>query len=153
MYSFPPRLKKTGDTPAQREKNLRASVAVQEQILNFCPDCEVRGATLYNICFAYEKLGEHEKALAQAKKLPNLYKARENALVYFLQGEEKHDAAKQALAPLAWCVAHHLTALSETEHNKAYLQKALQIIDILIAEEERDAFIRKMCDDLHAKMK
>ena len=34
---------------------------------------------------------------------------------------------------------------------KKYLQKALQIIDILIAEEERDAFIRKMCDDLRRK--
>ncbi len=141
-------LEKTGSTPAEKEKNLRASLEIQEQIIRHCPDCEVRGATLYNICFSYEKLGEHEKALEQAKKLPNLYKARENALVYFLQGDEKHEAAKSALHPLAWCVAHHLTALSETERNPEYLQKALQIIDILFAEENKDVFIQRICSDL-----
>ena len=146
-------LEKTGETPAEKEKNLRASVAVQEQILNFCPDCEVRGATLYNICFAYAKLGDHQKALEQAKKLPNIYKARENALVFFLEGEEKHTAAKQAVTPLAWCIAHHLTALYETEKDSAYLQKALQIINLLFTDEEKDkdAFIRKMCEGLEEK--
>ena len=68
-----------------------------ELLIRYCEDCEVRGATLYNICFAYQKIGEHEKALEQAKKLPNLYKARENALVYFLQGEEKRSVARSAL--------------------------------------------------------
>ena len=107
------------------------SIAVQEQIIRYCDDCEVRGATLYNVCFAYEKIGQHEKAVEQAKKLPNLYKARENALVYLLTGEEKHKVAKQALEPLAWLVKHHLTALSETENKPECLKKAEEINSIL----------------------
>lgn len=124
-------LEKLDGTPEEKERNLRESIAVQEQIINFCPDCEVRGATLYNICFAYEKIGEHEKAVAQAQKLPNLYKSRENALVYFLEGEEKRKAAKSAIQPLVWAVNHHLTALSQTENNSEYLEKAKQITAIL----------------------
>ena len=124
-------LEKIGTTPEEKEKNLRESIAVQEQIINFCPDCEVRAATLYNICFAYWKIGEHEKAVAQAKKLPNLYKSRENALVCFLEGEEKRAVAKEALKPLVWGITHHLTALSQTENNSECLEKAKQITAIL----------------------
>lgn len=128
---------------------MRESIAVQEQIIKYGEDSEVRGATLYNICFAYWKAGEYDKALEQAKKLPNLYKARENALVYFLNGEEKRKIAKEALTPLAWAISHHLTALYETENNPEYLNKASQIIDILFPECERDDFIKSIKKRLH----
>ena len=86
-------LEKLDGTPEEKQKYLLESIAVQEQIINYCDDCEVRGATLYNICFAYDKIGERQKAIEQAEKLPNLYKSRENALVYFLSGEEKRKTA------------------------------------------------------------
>ena len=141
-------LEKLEGTAEEKEKNLRESIAVQEQIIRYCDDCEVRGATLYNICFAYWKIGEYEKAIEQAKKLPNLYKSRENALVYFLNGEEKRSVAREALKPLAWAIAHHLTALSEEENNPKLINNAIQIIDILFCDEEKDFFIRKIHDDL-----
>ena len=124
-------LEKLEGTPEEKRAHLKESVAVQEQILRYGEDSEVRCATMYNICHAYWKLGEHEKTLEQARKLPNLYKARENALVYFLEGEDKHAVAKDALTPIAWVITHHLTALSETENSPAYLEKAAQILDLL----------------------
>ena len=142
-------LEKLDGTPDEKEKNLKESIAIQEQIINYCDDCEVRGATLFNICFAYQKIGEHEKALEQAKKLPNLYKARENALVYFLEGEEKRKIASEALTPIVWAVSHHLTALYETENNTEYLNKAIKIIDILFEEKERDVFIQRRYNQLN----
>jgi tetratricopeptide (TPR) repeat protein len=139
---------KLDGTPEQKEKYLRESIAVQEQIINFCEDCEVRGATLYNICFAYWKIGEREKAIEQANKLPNLYKSRENALVYFLSGEEKRAVAKEALMPLAWGMVHHLSALSETESNPGYRQKAKEILNILFDNEPENSFVQKMLNSL-----
>lgn len=124
-------LEKLNGTDDEKLSHLKESIAIQEQILRYGDDSEVRGAALYNICFSYWKVGEHEKALEQAKKLPNLYKARENALVYFLNGKEKHEAAMSALPPLAWAIKHHLTALYETENNPQYLDKAEQIQNIL----------------------
>ena len=144
-------LEKLDGTDEEKMNNLRESIAVQEQIIKFCDDSEVRGATLFNICFAYWKIGEKEKAISQAEKLPNLYKGRENALVYFLSGEEKRKVATEALTPLAWAVSHHLSALAETENNSEYLKKALQIIDILF--EDKDVFIQRMCDSLIDKQK
>lgn len=127
---------------------LKESIAVQEQILRYREDSEVRGATLYNICFSYWKNGEYNKALEYAKKLPNLYKARENALVYFLQGDEKNAVAKEALIPLAWSIAHHLSALAETENKPEYLDKARQILDILFEGKETD-FIKSIRKNLN----
>lgn len=124
-------LEKLDGTPEEKRAHLKESIAVQEQIIKYGEDSEVRGATLFNICHAYWKIGDHEKALEQARKLPNLYKARENALVYFLEGEEKRQVAREALAPLAWAIKHHLTALSETENDPSYLEKAAKILELL----------------------
>ncbi len=135
-------LEKLDGTDDEKLKNLRESIAIQEQILRYGEDSEVRGATLFNICFAYWKIGEYEKALEQAKKLPNLYKARENALVYFLEGEAKHKIAKEALIPLAWALVHHLSALCETGKNSVYLKKASQILDILFEGAEEGDCIK-----------
>ncbi len=108
-------LERIPGTPEECARYLDESIAVQEQILSFCTDCEVRGATLFNICFSYEKRGEHDTALAYAKKLPNLYKARENALVQLQCGEECLAAAYAALEPLAWAVKTHLSVIAAEE--------------------------------------
>lgn len=137
-------LEKLDGTNEEKLQHLRESIAVQEQIIRYGQDSEVRGATLYNICFAYWKVGEYNKALEQAKKLPNLYKARENALVCFLHGKEKHKVAREALTSIAWVTAHHMTALYETENDPTYLTKAEKILDILFASETENNFIKSI---------
>lgn len=136
-------LEKLEGTEEEKAKYLRESIAVQEQILRYGEDPEIRSATLFNICFAYWKSGERDKALERARKLPNLYKARENALVYFLQGEEKGKVAREALTSLAWAVTLHLSALAETEGNPGYLEKAVRIHDILLDGRE-DEIVRSI---------
>lgn len=141
-------LEKLDGTDDEKLRYMRESIAVQEQILRYGEDSEVRGATLYNICFTYWKAGEYDKALEQAKKLPNLYKARENALVYFLRGAEKHKAAKEALNPIAWIISHHMTALYETENSPKYLNKAEKILDILFEDETENDFINSIREQI-----
>lgn len=137
-------LEKLSGTIEERSRYLRESIAVQEQILRYGEESEVRSATRFNICFAYWKAGEYEKALEQAKRLPNLYKARENALIYFLKDEEKYKVSKEALAPIAWVIVHHLSALSETTNNQVHLNKASQILDILFDGENEDPFLKSL---------
>lgn len=134
-------LEKLEGNDGEKREWLKESVAVQEQILRYGEDSAVRGATMFNICFAYEKLGQHEKALEQARKLPNLYKARENALVYFLEGEEKRQVARSALIPLSWALEHHLKALAETEQDDSYLEKIRKINEILF-ENGKDTYAK-----------
>ena len=120
-------LEKPCGSEAEGRMRLMESVAVQEQILRYCEDCEVRGATMYNICFAYDKAGDREKAIEQAGKLPNLYKARENALVHFLEGKERAEISRAALQPLSWAIGLHLNVLAEEEGDEKWKAKARAI--------------------------
>ncbi len=129
-------LEKVDGNAEEKEKYLRESIAVQEQIIRYAADCEVRGATLFNICFAYRKNGEKQKALEQAKKLPSLLKGRENALIYFLEGEEKREVARSAIMPLVWSFCHQLCALAETEQDTDYLDKADTILDMFYRDDD-----------------
>lgn len=145
-------LEKLDGTDEEKLRYLKESIALQEQILRYGEDSEIRSAVLYNLCFAYWKVGEHEKALEQARKLPNLYKARENALVYFLTGEEKHQVAKESLVPIAWIIVHHMTALCETENDQSYLTKAEKILDMLFADEAESNTVKSIREQIQKQI-
>lgn len=124
-------------TEKEKQGFLRESILVQEQILRFCDDSEVRGAALFNIADAYYRYGDMEKAVEYANKLPNLFKTRETALVRILKDNtEKNKIAKSAIEPLAWLLSYHLTALSNTENDTRYKEKITQILDVLFEGNE-----------------
>ena len=112
---------KLSGTETEKRNRLTEAVKLQEQILSG-EDSEVRSATLYNICFDYETLGEHEKAIAAADKLPNLYKSRENAFALLGSKEEKRAASRSALDSLRWVLHLHLKTLAETEDKPEYIE-------------------------------
>ncbi len=124
-------LERMDGTEEERKERLKESAAVQEQILRYGEDSEVRGAVMFNICHTYWKLGEKDKAIEQAGKLPNLYKARENALAYFLDGEERAEVSRAALAPLRWAIDLHLNVLSDAEGKAEWREKAEMICRLL----------------------
>ena len=130
-------LERLDGTESEKQEYLRQSIEVQEQIISYCDDSEVRGSVLFNIAHAYYRYGDYDKALAYAEKLPNAYKSRENALVLILADEARKNAvAKAALEPLMWSLALHLKTLSETENNPAYIEKISQIRSILLDNKE-----------------
>ena len=130
-------LERLDGTDAEKWEYLRQSIEVQEQIISYCDDSEVRGSVLFNIAHAYYQYGDYDKALAYAEKLPNAYKSRENALVLILADEARKNAvAKAALEPLMWSLALHLKTLSEMENNSAYNERISQIRSILFDNEE-----------------
>lgn len=115
------------------EKNLRESIAAQETILTLNSNADVRSAVQYNICHSWWKLGDHARAISLAKQLPTLYKTRENALIYFTTGRDREQLARAALQPLAWSVGTQLNALWEETGDPTHLQKALDVIALLMA--------------------
>lgn len=130
-------LERLDGTESEKQEYLRQSIEVQEQIISYCDDSEVRGSVLFNIAHAYYRYGDYDKALAYAEKLPNAYKSRENALVLILaDASRKNAVAKAALEPLMWSLALHLKTLSETENNPAYNEKISQIRSILFDNKE-----------------
>lgn len=132
-------LERLDGTDPEKREYLKESIAVQEQILRYCDDSDVRGAALFNIADAYYRYGDYEKALEYANKLPNLFKTRETALVRILNDdEEKNKTAKSAIEPLAWLMSYHLNAIAETENVAEYKEKAVKILDILFDQTESE---------------
>lgn len=132
-------LERLDGTESEKREYLRESIMIQEQILRYCDDSEVRGAALFNISDAYYRYGNYDKALEYANKLPNLYKTRETALVRILKDDtEKNKIARSAIEPLAWILSFHLTALAETENNNQYKEKILKLLDILFDGNESE---------------
>ncbi len=139
-------LERLDGTDRNKKEFLKESIMIQEQILRYGDDSEVRGAALFNIADAYYRYGDYKKAVDYAEKLPNLYKTRETALVRILKDDtEKNKIAKSAIEPLAWLLSYHLTALAETENNIQYKEKIIKILDALFEGNESDfvAEIRK----------
>ena len=118
--------KQDGNT-LQKYEYLKESAAVQEQILHYSKDSQIGSAVLFNICFTYWKLGDSQKAIEQAKKLPNTYKTKENALAYFLEGDTKKENSISALEPLKWALNLHLNVLADFSNNNLFRQKAEEI--------------------------
>ncbi|MBO5046779.1 MAG: helix-turn-helix transcriptional regulator [Clostridia bacterium] len=139
-------LEKAKGTEAEKTANLRESIAVQEQILQFTEDSEIRNATLCNICYSYARIGEHEKALEYAKKLPNMWKTRENTLAHFLDGEEKYQNSKDAIAPLAYSLSLHLKVLAKAEKDTKYLEALKKLLYILL-EIDGNEYIRTLYEN------
>lgn len=48
-------LEKLDGTDEEKASHLKESITIQEQLLRYSEDSEIRGATLFNICFAYWK--------------------------------------------------------------------------------------------------
>jgi len=128
-------LERLEGTESEKQEYLRQSIELQEQIITYCDDSEVRGAVLFNIVDAYHRYGNYEKALSYARKLPNAYKSRENALVRILEDETEREAiASMALGPLMWSLELHLKTLSETRNDPTYNEKISQIRSILFEQ-------------------
>ncbi|MBR4940885.1 MAG: helix-turn-helix domain-containing protein [Clostridia bacterium] len=123
-------LSKLSGSEKEKLERLREIVRIEEQILSG-EDSEVRSSTLYNICFDYELLGEHEKALETANKLPNLFKSRENAFAVLGSDEEKKNNSKQALKTLKWILHLHFETLGKCENSPDYLVACEKILNVL----------------------
>ncbi len=135
-------LERLDGTEKEMRELLKESILIQEQILQYCNDSEVRGAALFNISDAYYRYGDYEKAVEYADKLPNLYKTRETAMVRILKDDaEKNKIARSAIEALAWLLSYHMTALSDTENDNLYKEKIIKILDVLFEGNESDFII------------
>jgi len=105
-------LEKCGGTAEECTANRAEAIALSERLARD-DDPEIRNAFLFNLCHSYWKNGETQKAIERAGKLPNIYKTRENALVMFLQGDEKLRQGREGILHLTGSLFHQCFAMAE----------------------------------------
>ncbi len=105
-------LERLDGTSEERRAHLYESIMVQERILTYCDDSEVRGAVMWNIADSYDRYGDRERARMYAEKLPNLYKTRESALIRLTEDEEeKRWLAAEAMERMQYLLSQFLPCL------------------------------------------
>ena len=140
-------LEKCETTPEETAKNRAEAIELSERIIEHCPDTEIRNAVLFNICHSYWKSGDTEKAVKRARQLPTIYKTQENALVLFLEGEERISVGQQAIVAIIVSLFQQALAMTETKHYSSeekitVLKKCCEASDILLESNDVPAVLR-----------
>ena len=73
-------------------------VALCEKIVAECTDDKVRNMAIQNLCITYPNIGEDEKALALANKMPSSALSNEYLLGIILKGREKYEHKQKEIA-------------------------------------------------------
>lgn len=127
--------------PDTEKKNKKEAIKICERIMEHCTDTKIRNNTQANLCFYYSWVGETEKAVEQAKKLPSIWKCKDAILPALLTGEDAVKEGQQAIVQFADAIRLQLRDLADADHRKNYnwtnkeritmLQKSIDIYDIV----------------------
>lgn len=128
----------------QLELNHEA-VGIGERILSSCTDMETIIHTRDQMCYAYFKLGEKEKAVEYAKKLPNMWLSDTMALCDVLEGEAREIHLKQTIKSFVsgmwltmWKMADYEYKYETMTPAKriAIMKKALSLLELVFEDDD-----------------
>ena len=144
-------LEKCTGTPDEEMRYKKEAAELSKKIIQFCPDKRLVNEMLHNLCYTYWSMGEIQQAQEHAKQLAPLRKAQENALVTFLQGEERLMMGQDAAITLASLLYHHISSICKAEYyslkeREQLLIKYLQICEILFEEGDVVEVLHCMAD-------
>lgn len=97
-------------------------VKLCRRVLAECSDKEVCDDALYYLIYAYDNSGDHERALEYAHKLPRVWYAREETLMFLLNGGAEGEKAEalENLRDFAEFCTERLMLCLEKMSNKAF---------------------------------
>lgn len=130
----------------REEKNLQKSISYAKKILEGCRDEESRISANQVLCFAFDGIGETEKAIEIAQKMPTMSVCRESLLSTVSKDRARYESRQEEYLVLL----QKLCLLLDTNHiqfsdgtcaygaheEAALAQKIIDILDILFEEKD-----------------
>jgi transcriptional regulator with XRE-family HTH domain len=119
----------------EKQKNLRESISICKRILSDCTDDNLRFRALQVLARAYKDIGENEKAVETANRLPLARDSRDIVLSEILDGEVKSNQIVQNI----WLLSDMFESLIENLANTKYRdnsEKRVELFKKLIGIEE-----------------
>lgn len=113
---------------------------IGNRILSHCTDCEIINQTTKQLCYIYSSLGEKEKAIEYAMKLPNIGCTNTVVLGDLYEGEQQKTHLKCAIKWYAAAFWGDLRNLADLEYKDetmstaeriAIMKKALSILGLV----------------------
>lgn len=118
----------------------REAAEIGNRILSHCTDCAIINQTTQQLCYIYSSLGEKEKAIEYAKKLPNIGCTDTVVLGDLYEGEQQRTHLKRAIkwyTSIFWCalinladLGHRNETMSDAERIEI-MKKALAILELV----------------------
>ena len=118
----------------------REAAEIGNRILSHCTDCAIINQTTQQLCYIYSNLGEKEKAIEYAKKLPNIGCTDTVVLGDLYEGEQQRTHLKRAIkwyTSIFWCalinladLRHRNETMSDAERIEI-MKKALAILELV----------------------
>ena len=140
------------ETDEEYKKNNEEAVKISERIFEFCTDSEIRNRVQVNMCLSLWKMGEKDKAVELAKKLPKISETSERTLTFILDdGKEKIQLRQDNVITFTGELEDNIRGLAQTDHYtdderlKLY-QKAIDIYKIVYEERNYDIGHVYLCD-------
>ncbi len=128
------------ESEESRQNNLKA-VQIAERILAECTDPEIRNIMQGELCIYYRNLGEDDKALEAAGKLPSMWKSREIVQMNIFKGDDLVKLTQSNVYQLTNIMFLCLQTMADInakdnpkltwEQRIEILRKAITIIDIV----------------------
>lgn len=132
-------LEKSASESPDGYKKLLEATAISERTLKYCSDCDIVNAVRANVCSLYRKIGNNEKAVERAMKLPAIVKSREVTLANFLSGEQKIRLGQETIQTAAWLFAFTVRNMIKTPRYSPnekiqLLAKSNEIYEVMFGE-------------------
>ena len=118
----------------------REAAEIGNRILSHCTDGAIINQTTQQLCYIYSSLGEKEKAIEYAKKLPNIGCTDTVVLGDLYEGEQQKTHLKRAIkwyTSIFWCVLINLADLGYRNETMSdaerieIMKKALAILELV----------------------
>ena len=120
--------------------NVREAIEISERILEGCSDSVIRNDISSLICYLYDSVGDSEKAIEYAEKLPNAWSSSTIVLGYLYKGDKKKVHLQWTVAVGVEMIHQALQAMADlnyadetmtTAERIEILQKSLEIHKII----------------------
>jgi hypothetical protein len=105
------------DYEAKKNEYLKEAVEIGEALSAKANDQTTMYYAMYRLCSAYRELGEVEKAVKIANKLPEVWLSREESLLYLLEGAELKAHSQKLLLSLIGTFYSVMNGLRKLEIN------------------------------------
>ena len=129
------------------------SVKLFERLITDARDSEILHDSIYNLTLLYCNLGQYEKALALAERMPPLRYSRELLRSYAVDGAEKHRYEGESLVELANEFASQTVytlmskrALSDTDLPVRMLSGAIGLFELMFADGNMGGYHSVVCE-------
>jgi len=138
----------------KRNETMKEAISINERILEDCNDDQIRYGVMQKLAYDYKDIGEKEKAIETAKKLPSTPVTCDMLLRHILDGEDKITQLRSNIQSFCDYFTGDITNLARTKY-KDDLMKQIELytkaIDIykIVYEENDFGFYNGRMKDLY----